>query len=166
MVGGGKKWEKMSGMVKFRGHSYRSLDDKGRLMLPPDIRAAAESQTSGGRLMLTNFDGCVVGYPLTEWEAIEESFSRVNVLDKRLRNFQRFFISGAVEVALDKQGRILLPPHLRKYAGLDREVVVAGVGRKFEIWDQATFESQRAEMEESFDADLSAMAGLGLELRL
>ena len=153
-------------MVTFRGHSYRSLDDKGRLMLPPDIRSAAESQASGGRLMLTNFDGCVVGYPLTEWEAIEESFSRVNVLDKRLRNFQRFFISGAVEVTLDKAGRVLLPPHLRKYAGLDREVVVAGVGRKFEIWDQGKFEAQRAQMEESFDADLSAMAELGLELRL
>lgn len=153
-------------MATFRGHSYRSLDDKGRLVLPPDIRAAAEAQASGGRLMLTNFDGCVAGYPLTEWEAIEESFSRVNVLDKRLRSFQRFFISGAVEVALDKAGRVLLPPHLRKYAGLDREVVVAGVGRKFEIWDQGRFEAARARMEESFDADLSAMAELGLELRL
>lgn len=153
-------------MATFRGHSYRSLDDKGRLVLPPDIRAAAESQASGGRLMLTNFDGCVVGYPLTEWEAIEESFSKVNVLNKQLRNFQRFFISGAVEVALDKAGRVLLPPHLRRYAKLDREVVVAGVGRKFEIWDQGAFEAQRAQMEESFDADLSAMAELGLELRL
>jgi len=150
----------------FRGHAYRSLDAKGRLMLPPDFREAITAESALASVMLTNFDGAVVGYPLAEWERIEESFNSVNVLDKRLRNFQRFFISGALEVALDKQGRVLIPPHLRNYAKLDKDVVVAGVGRKFEIWDQATFEAQRQEMEESFDDDMSALAEKGLELRL
>lgn len=150
----------------FRGHAYRSLDAKGRLMLPPDFREAITAESALASVMLTNFDGAVVGYPLAEWERIEESFNAVNVLDKRLRNFQRFFISGALEVALDKQGRVLIPPHLRAYAKLDKDVVVAGVGRKFEIWDQATFEAQRKEMEESFDEDMSALAEKGLELRL
>jgi len=153
-------------MLTFRSHTYRSLDEKGRLMLPPDIRRAAESQAAGGRLMLTNFDGCVVGYLLAEWESIEAGISRVNMLDKALRNLQRFLISGAAEVTLDKQGRILLPPHLRKYAALDREVVVAGVGRKFEIWDQGRYEALRTQTEESLDADLTAMAARGFELHL
>jgi len=121
---------------------------------------------SEGLLVLTNFDGCVVAYPLPEWERIEESFNRVNVLDKKLRNFQRFFLSGAVEAALDKQGRVLIAPHLRAYAGLDKDVVVAGVGRKFEIWNQATFEAKRREMEEAFDGDMAELAEKGFELRL
>jgi MraZ protein len=116
--------------------------------------------------MLTNFDGCVVGYPMPEWEKIEESFRRVNVLDARLRNLQRFIISGAVEVVLDKQGRLLLPPHLRSYAGLDKDVVLAGVGHKFEIWDMARFEERRRQMEESFDSDMASLAESGIELRL
>ncbi|MFK4766055.1 MULTISPECIES: division/cell wall cluster transcriptional repressor MraZ [Desulfobaculum] len=150
----------------FRGHSYRSLDPKGRLMLPPEFRSAAADMESGECLMLTNFDGCAVGYPLPEWERIEESFNRINMLDSRLRNFQRFFISGAMEVKLDKQGRILIPPHLRHYAGLEKDVVIAGVGRKFEIWNTDTFEAKRREMESSFDDDMSALAEKGFELRL
>lgn len=153
-------------MQKFRGHSHRSLDPKGRLMIPPEFREAAASLGSEGVLVLTNFDGCVVGYPMPEWERIEESFNRVNVLDKRLRNFQRFFISGAVEVSLDKQGRVLIPPHLRSYAKLDKEVVVAGVGKKFEIWDKDVFEAKRREMEEAFDDDMAELAEKGFELRL
>lgn len=135
-------------------------------MIPPEYREAAASMDSEGALMLTNFDGCVVAYPLPEWERIEESFNRINVLDKRLRNFQRFFISGATEVSLDKQGRILIPPHLRTYGGLDKDVVVAGVGRKFEIWNQDVFEAKRREMEESFDGDMAELAEKGFELRL
>ncbi len=153
-------------MSKFRGHSYRSLDPKGRLMIPPEFREAAASLGSEGSLMLTNFDGCVVGYPLPEWERIEESFNRINVLDKRLRNFQRFFISGAMEVSLDKQGRVLIPPHLRTYGGLEKEVVVAGVGRKFEVWSKDVFEAKRREMEETFDDDMADLAEKGFELRL
>ncbi|UIJ39466.1 division/cell wall cluster transcriptional repressor MraZ [Desulfobaculum bizertense] len=152
--------------MTYRGHTYRSLDAKGRLMLPPEYRSLEDGDSAEGAFMLTNFDGCVVGYPLSEWERIEDSFNQINMLDSRLRNFQRFFISGAMDVKIDKQGRILVPPHLRKYAGLDRDVVVAGVGRKFEIWNQETFEAKRREMEESFDDDLSALAEQGFELRI
>jgi MraZ protein len=135
-------------------------------MLPPDFRELLFAGGTQASVMLTNFDGCVVGYPLSEWEEIEKSFSKINVLDKKLRAFQRFFISGAVEVPLDKQGRVLVPPHLRSYAKLGKEVVTAGVGSKFEIWDLSAFEAQRQEMEENFDEDMSALAEKGFELRL
>ena len=92
----------------FRGHSERNLDPKGRLMLPPEFREEVLKHSPEGKLMLTNFDDCVVGYPMPEWERIEESFQRINVLNAKLRNLQRFIISGAVEVVLDKQGRILV----------------------------------------------------------
>lgn len=150
----------------FRGHSERNLDPKGRLMLPPEFREEVLKHSPEGKLMLTNFDGCVVGYPMPEWERIEESFQRVNVLDQRLRNLQRFIISGAVEVLVDKQGRILVPPYLRGYAKLDKDCVLAGVGTKFELWDKAIFESRRRETEANFDADMAALSQAGFELRL
>ena len=135
-------------------------------MLPPEFREEVLRTSPEGKLMLTNFDGCVVGYPIPEWERIEDSFKRINVLDSRLRNLQRFIISGAVEVAVDKQGRILVPPYLRGYAKLDKDCVLAGVGTKFELWDKDAFEARRKVTEENFDADMAALSQAGFELRL
>lgn len=148
----------------FRGHTFRSLDAKGRLMLPPEFRSVVLEQDAEGRVMLTNFDGCVAAYPIPEWQEIEKSFSKANLVNRSIRNFQRFFIAGAMEVPLDKQGRILIPPHLRDYAKLDRDVVLAGVGRKFEIWDQGRFNSQMEETEQQFDQIMDELSGTGFEL--
>lgn len=150
----------------FRGHAYRSLDAKGRLMLPPEFRSTVLEHDAQGSIMLTNFDGCVAAYPGPEWREIENSFSRANLVNRSIRNFQRFFIAGAMEVNLDKQGRILIPPHLRDYAKLDRDVVLAGVGRKFEIWDQKRFSGQMEETEQQFDEIMDELSGTGFELYL
>ncbi len=152
--------------LTFRGHAYRSLDPKGRLVLPVEFRDVILATGQHGKAILTNFDGCVVGYSLPEWERIEDSFQRINMLNRQLRDFQRFFISGAMEVELDKQGRILIPPHLRAYAGFSRDVALAGVGRKFEIWDMERFEEQRRKMEEGFDAVMDALAQTDCDLRI
>ena len=134
-------------------------------MLPPEFRDEVFANSSDGRLVLTNFDECVAAYPLPEWEEIEQSFSKLNMTDRRVRDFHRFFISGAVEVTLDKQGRVLIPPHLRSYASLRKDIVLAGVGRKFEIWDQERFEASRAAMQENFDQVMDDLAEKGFELR-
>jgi len=134
-------------------------------MLPPEFRDEVFAQSSEGKLILTNFDDCVAAYPLPEWEIIEESFSKLNMASRKIRDFHRFFISGAVEVTLDKQGRILIPPHLRSYAGLQKDLILAGVGRKFEIWDQARFEAGRNAMQENFDPIMDDLADNGFELR-
>ncbi len=149
----------------FRGHVHRSQDAKGRLMLTPEFREVVLRHSPEGTLMLTNFDECIAAYPFPQWEEIEKSFANLNMADRRIRNFYRFFISGAMEVSLDKQGRILIPQHLRKYADLKKELVLAGVGRKFEIWDSARFESQRLEVEQDFDPMLDSLAASGFELR-
>lgn len=134
-------------------------------MLPPEFREEAMRCAPDGHLMLTNFDDCVAVYPLPEWEIIEASFANLNMADRKIRNFYRFFISGATEAVLDKQGRILIPQHLRRYAGLQKELVLAGVGRKFEIWDLQRFEAQRMEVEQDFDPMLDSLAASGFELR-
>ncbi len=150
----------------FRGHSQRHIDPKGRLMLPPEFREIILEKSPDGNIMITNFDDCVVAYPFQEWEQIENSFYKLNMANRQSRDFQRFFISGASMVSLDKQGRILIPPYLRSYADISREVVLAGVGRKFEIWDQARFEAQRKKMEQDFDSIMDSLAENGFELRL
>ena len=149
----------------FRGHAHRTQDPKGRLMLPPEFRDEVFAQSPDGKLMLTNFDDCVAAYPMPEWLAIEQSFASLNMANRRFRDFHRFFIAGAVEVTLDKQGRVLIPPHLRKYAGLRKDLVLAGVGRKFEIWDQERFEGQQQTMQENFDEVMDDLAANGFELR-
>jgi len=135
-------------------------------MLPPEFREEIYGGNECGRLMLTNFDDCVVGYPIPDWEKIEERFSKLNMANKKFRDFHRFFISGAMEVALDKQGRILIPPYLREYGGLSKDVVLAGVGRKFEVWDQSRFESQRSRMEQEFENVMDSLAESGVELMI
>ncbi|MEA4857448.1 MAG: division/cell wall cluster transcriptional repressor MraZ [Solidesulfovibrio sp.] len=151
----------------FRGHSYRSLDPKGRLMLPPEYREEVLRHVPDGRIMLTNnFDGAVSGYPMPVWEEVEASFKEGNKLDPRIRDLERFLISGAMEVVVDKQGRILIPPYLRSFADLDKELVLAGVGEKFEIWNQGKFEERRRQVGLRIDADLAALAELGVAIKL
>ncbi len=152
--------------MAFRGHTHRNLDGKGRLMLPPEFRDVILSFDPEGRFMLTNLDGCAVGYPLSEWEKIENSLQQISGLNRNVRNLQRFVLSGAVEVKLDKQSRILLPPHLREYAKLEKDVILAGMGNKFEIWNKETFEANRKKMEENYENVMQELADSGFELNL
>jgi MraZ protein len=136
-------------------------------MLPPEFREEVFRHEENGRIMLTNnFDGAVSGYPMPAWEEVEESFKDGNKLDPRFRDLERFLISGATEVAVDKQGRILIPPYLRSFADLDKELVLAGVGEKFEIWNQHKFEERRRQVGLRIDADLAALAELGVKIKL
>lgn len=133
--------------------------------MPPDFREVIMEKSPQGEVMITNFDDCVAAYPLPEWEIIEQSFNKLNMANRKFRDFHRFFISGATQVSLDKQGRILVPPYLRSYAGISKEVILAGVGRKFEIWDQGRFEDQRKKMEQDFDGVMDSLSESGFELR-
>jgi MraZ protein len=136
-------------------------------MLPPEYREEVFRLVPDRKVMLTNnFDGAVTGYPMPAWEEVEASFRDGNKLDPRIRDLERFYISGAMEVSLDKQGRILIPPYLRTFAQLDKDLVLAGVGEKFEIWNQTKFEERRRQVGLRFDADLAALAQAGVTLKL
>lgn len=158
----------------FRGHSYRSLDPKGRLMLPPEYREVIAAGAIGGEggqatgaLILTKFfDECVAGYPLREWEPIELKLRALSDLDEASRAVKRFLMGNATLAELDRQGRVLVPPYLREWAGLGKDVVLAGVGPKFEIWDQAAFDRRRRAMDESLADKMAALAAKGVSLPL
>jgi MraZ protein len=131
-------------------------------MLPPEFRDTAVLGEADGRLMLTGFDDCVVGYPIDEWQDIESRLMQAKNQNRTMRNFLRLFLGSAQEVQIDKQGRILVPPSLREYGGLDKEVVLVGVGRKFEIWDRDRFE--KSVMDQDFDDVSDAIAATGVEV--
>lgn len=152
--------------MEFWGHSFRNLDSKGRLMLPPDFREVLMDRDQSGRVMLTRFDECVYGYALADWEHIVKSFQHLNLARTEMRRFQRFFLGGAMQVPMDKQGRILIPPHLRKYAALDREAVLAGSGRHFEVWDMERYEKEMEYFDQSADQIMTELTENGYELRL
>ena len=87
-------------------------------------------------MVTKGLDGCLFVYPAEEWHNIEEKFRNISMTSKDARKFSRFFFAGAAAVELDKQGRILLPPVLREYANLQKDVVLVGVLSRVEIWDK------------------------------
>ena len=118
------------------GEYSHSLDTKGRLIMPAKLR-----QDIGDKFILTKgLDGCLFAFSQTEWNNFEEKLKSLPLSDKNARNFVRFFLSGATECEIDKQGRFLIPSNLRISAGLVKETVVIGVGTRLEIWNKETWE--------------------------
>lgn len=123
----------------FRGINNLALDTKGRMAMPARYRERL-METCGGRLVVTvDRDRCLLVYPLHEWEVIESQLVNLPSLNKQARLLQRLLIGHATEVELDSQGRILLPTMLREYAQLDKKIVLIGQGKKFEIWDEQSW---------------------------
>lgn len=140
----------------FRGRFEYTIDPKGRVNIPSRFREQL-SDTGLETVVITNYSGCLYAYPTGEWERIEQKLaSKVSSVNKKKNAFVRFFVGGAVEVAPDKQGRILIPPSLRSYAGLDREIVILGMPNRFEIWDRERWnvEVSRFEKEGFEDPEL------------
>ena len=128
----------------FRGVSTLNLDTKGRMTMPTKYRERLEAQ-SNGQLIITidPEDRCLWLYPLPVWEDIERSLDSLPSLDKGSRRMQRLLIGHATECDLDSQGRMLLPPPLREFAKLDKQIVLIGQGKKFEVWDELTWAERR-----------------------
>jgi len=141
----------------FRGRFEYTIDPKGRVNIPSRFREQL-SDTGMETVVITNYSGCIYAYPSEEWERIEQKLaSKVSSVNRKKNAFVRFFVGGAVEVSPDKQGRILIPPSLRSYAGLDKEVVILGMPNRFEIWDRQRWdvEVSRFEKEGFEDPELA-----------
>ena len=131
----------------FMGEFQHQLDAKGRMIVPAKFR---EELTE--HFMITRgLDKCLFGYTLTEWAAIEEKLKALPLTRRDARKFMRMFFSGAVEVEMDKQGRINIPKHLMEYAGLSKEATVIGVSSRIEIWDRKLWSDFYEETEEEFE---------------
>jgi MraZ protein len=137
----------------FSGSCFHSMDNKGRVSIPSRYREILQERKDR-QLVLTNFGGYILAFPQSEWAKIETKFAEQPLFRKELRAFQRFLISGAEECPMDRQGRILIPPNLRDYAKLSREVCLVGAIRCFEIWDRASYEAHRKQLEESITEEV------------
>jgi MraZ protein len=116
----------------FIGEYEHSVDAKGRVIMPAKLR-----EDIGEKFILTKgLDGCLFAYSQTEWQNFEEKLKTLPLTNKNARDFVRFFLSGAIECEIDKQGRFLIPGNLREYGKLDKEIVILGVGTRIEIWDK------------------------------
>ncbi|HEY1326190.1 MAG TPA: division/cell wall cluster transcriptional repressor MraZ [Casimicrobiaceae bacterium] len=122
-----------------------ALDAKGRLAVPTRHREALAA-VSGGRMVLTaDPSRCLLLYPLAAWEPIQARLMSLSSFNERIRGLQRLLVGHADDVELDAAGRILVPPALRRYASLDKQVVLVGQGQKFELWDEAQWSAQTAQ---------------------
>ena len=145
----------------FRGRSIHLIDAKGRISIPTRFRELIKAN-GDPRLIVTNWSDCLAVFPYPEWQQIEEKMGHLSLVDRDIRSFNRFFFSGASECSLDSQSRILIPPSLRDYAGLEKEVILAGQLKYFEVWNKTKFEEELAKSINNLPNLENKLASLGL----
>ncbi|AHK16542.1 MAG: division/cell wall cluster transcriptional repressor MraZ [Thalassolituus sp.] len=130
----------------FRGLHTINLDAKGRLAIPTKYREPL-STLCGARLVATidTEERCLLVYPINEWEVIQAKIEALPSFNPAARRIQRLLIGHATDLELDGSGRVLLPPSLREYAELDKEIVLVGQGKKLELWSKSMWEGRRDE---------------------
>ena len=140
------------------GEYEHSLDAKGRLIMPAKLR-----EDIGEKFIITKgLDGCLFGFSQNEWTNFEEKLKTLPLTNKNARDFVRFFLSGATECEIDKQGRFLIASNLRQYAEMEKEVAIIGVGTRIEIWNKEKWKQYNSDENISADAIAENMTMLGI----
>lgn len=141
----------------FLGTHTPRLDEKGRLILPAKYR----DELGNGLVLTRGQERCIYVFSSREFERVHDELRSAPLSSRQARDYIRVFLSGASDEMPDKQGRITIPPPLRQYAGLDREVTVIGAGNRAEIWDSASWNAYLEEKEQSFsETDEEVIPGL------
>ena len=140
------------------GEYEHSLDAKGRLIMPAKLRT-----DMGEKFIITKgLDGCLFVFSQIEWSNFESKLKELPLTNKNARDFVRFFLSGATECEIDKQGRFLLVNTLREYAEITKEVIIIGVGTRLEIWDKEKWKKYNSNENISADTIAENMTMLGI----
>ena len=131
----------------FRGNSFHTIDSKGRIIIPSRFRDIIRAGGGNGVMISRRGKGLFV-YPYEEWGKIEARAIAMPERSDEMERFIRTFIGGAFDCPCDKQDRILIPPSLRTYAELEKEIVIVGVLKRFEIWSRENWENEIMQQEE------------------
>ncbi len=142
----------------FMGEYNHTVDVKGRLIIPSKFR-----DSLGDEFVVTKgLDGCLFVYDNVEWQVFEEKLKTLPLTNKDARQFVRFFLAGAANVEVDKQGRILIPNVLRDFAGIDKDAVLIGVASRIEIWSKERWEGTADYQDMEEIAEHMSELGLGI----
>jgi len=142
-------------MPSFLGEYEATLDTKGRFLLP----AGFKKQLKEGEnvfVLSRGIEKCLTLYPISSWEPIVQKINSLNDFDPKVRAFRRQFLGGATEVELDSAGRMLLPPTLKEYADLSKDIILVAALDKIEIWDAAKYKKLFEEMAPEEFSNLAA----------
>jgi MraZ protein len=129
--------------MMFRGATKVTLDAKGRLAIPTRYRDRILSRSNGELVVTVDRDYCLLIYPYPDWEEIERKLIRLPTMNKQARRLQRLMVGYATEMELDGNGRILISKELREFANLDRQAILLGQGKKFELWNDKSWSDKR-----------------------
>ncbi|MBL7004290.1 MAG: division/cell wall cluster transcriptional repressor MraZ [Gammaproteobacteria bacterium] len=152
-------------MKRFRGVSQLSLDAKGRMVFPARYRETLSEICQNQLVVTVDTDQpCLLIYPVNEWDIIQDQIDALPSFNKVTRKIQRLIVGYADDVSVDANGRLLLPTAHRQFAGLGKKILLIGQGKKFELWDEQTWNEKRDEwLEEDDDGELpDALGGLSL----
>ena len=140
------------------GQYEHTIDNKKRLALPVKFRGEL-----GDKIIITRgIDGCLAVFTQQEWKINSEKWGSLTVTQAEARSFARMMLAGAMEVSLDKLGRILVPDYLKEYASLKKNVVICGLSNRLEIWDSEKWETYKKAAEKGVDEIVSKLGGLGI----
>ncbi|MDD7543526.1 MAG: division/cell wall cluster transcriptional repressor MraZ [Peptoniphilaceae bacterium] len=144
----------------FIGEYNHSVDAKGRVSLPARFR----DDLSETFYITRGMENCLFIYDRSEWEKMDERIRSLRLTAKAARGFSRLFYAGAMEVSCDRQGRFLIPPHLRAFASIDKEVVIIGVSNRIEVWDKEKWDEYLASDSMDYDDLTETLEEEGVEL--
>jgi len=142
----------------FIGEYTASVDDKGRVAIPAKFRA----ELSGACVVTRGLDSSLFVYPLSEWQKLAEKLAALPIARANTRAFSRLMLAGAMDLEIDKQGRVILPDYLRKFAKVKKQVVIAGLMNRLEIWDAKEWETYKANTEKDSGDIAEALGELGI----
>lgn len=147
----------------FRGSSFHTIDSKGRIIIPTRFRDIIRAGGGNG-IVVSRMDKSLVSYTLEGWSKIESKILSLAEKSENMRRFRRVFIGGSFECSCDNQDRILIPPALRQYAELKKEIVLIGVLDHFEVWSRENWDKENMNMEKDMQKEevRNEIAKLGL----
>ena len=142
----------------FIGEYNHNLDNKGRLAVPVKFR----DDLKKGAVVTKGLDGCLFLYTMSEWKILAEKLSKLPISQSNTRAFARLMLAGAMDVQIDKQGRVVLPDYLRKYAMLKKKIIISGLYNRLEIWDENNWEKYKSKTEKESGDIAEKLGELGV----
>ena len=142
----------------FIGEYHHTIDEKGRVAIPVKFR----KELFNGAVVTKGLDACLFLYPLSEWESQAVQIAKLSITRSDNRAFNRHMLSGAMDIEMDKQGRVVIPDYLRQFGGINKKVVITGLYNRIEVWDAEKWEQYKQTTEAESNAIAERMGEMGI----